>query len=114
METKVRAAKRKGKSMEELETKYFGKKGTPKRATYETQIQLDLIGELIKQTREENHLTQSQLAKKLGMDTTYVSKMENNVKTQRLDTVIKVFKALKGQLFIRVGTGEEMKMIELI
>jgi len=100
--------------MEELETKYFGKKGTPKREAYETQIQMELIGELIKQTREGNHLTQSQLAKMLGMDKTYVSKMENNLKTQRLDTVIKVFKALKGQLFIRLGAGAEMKEIELI
>ncbi len=114
MEAKIKSPKRKGKRMEELETKYFGKMGTPKRDAYETQIQLDLIGELIKQTRERNNLSQAQLAKKLGMDKTYVSKMENNVKTQRLDTIIKVFKALKGQLFVRVGAGEAMKEIELI
>jgi HTH-type transcriptional regulator/antitoxin HipB len=114
METKTKTLLKKGKSMDELETKYFGKKGSSKRDSYETQIQLDFIGELIKQTREGRNLTQSQLAKKLGMDKTYVSKMENNVKTQRVDTLMKVLKALKGQLFIRVGTGKEMREVELV
>src|ERR1035437_7490307 len=91
--------KRKGKKLEELEEKYFGKQGTANREQYETQVKLEAIGELLKQTREDSNLTQSQLAKKLGIDKTYVSKMENNLKTQRLDTIIKVLKALHGHLF---------------
>jgi len=114
METKTKVVKRKAKSLSELEDKYFGKKSTPKRELYEAEVRLDAIGELLKQTREISHLTQSQLAKKLGMDKTYVSKMENNVKTQRLDTIMKVLKALKGQLFIRLPSGKGTREVELI
>jgi HTH-type transcriptional regulator/antitoxin HipB len=114
METKTKAPQKKGKTLDELKTKYYGKAGSPKREEYEAQLRLELIGELIKQTRENNHLTQTQLGKKLGMGKAYVSRMENNMKTQRVDTILKVFKALKAHMFIRVGTGEEMKEIELI
>jgi HTH-type transcriptional regulator/antitoxin HipB len=114
METKTKALKSKGKTLEELETKYYGKKGTPKREKYEAQLKLELIGELIKQTRENNHMTQTQLGKKLGMGKAYVSRMENNVKTQRLDTIIKVFSALKAHLFIRVEAEGGMREVELI
>jgi DNA-binding XRE family transcriptional regulator len=65
-------------------------------------IRLDALGELIKQLREENELTQSELAELLETNKTYVSKMENNLKVQRLDTIIKVIHALKGQLIIRL------------
>lgn len=114
METNTKRAKRKPKTLDELEDKYFGKRGTTKREKYENQVRLEAIGELFRQTREEQNLTQSQLAKKLGIDKTYVSKIENNVKTQRLDTIIKVLKVLKGHLFIRLSDEEGTKEVELI
>ncbi len=114
MRAKTKKTKRKGMTLAEFETSLYGKKGTPKRDEYDEQLKLELIGELIKQTREHNNLTQTQLGKKLGMDKTYVSRMENNVKTQRLDTIIKVFKALKAQMFIRVEGVDGMKEVELI
>jgi HTH-type transcriptional regulator/antitoxin HipB len=114
METKAKALKKKGKTLDELKTKYYGKAGSPKREEYESELRLELIGELIKQTREDNNMTQTQLGKKLGMGKAYVSRMENNVKTQRLDTIMKVFKALKAQLFIRVEAADGMKEVKLI
>ena len=106
METQSTAAKKKRKSLEELEEKYYGKKGTKKHQEYEAEVRLEIIGELMKQMRENNHLTQSQLAKKLHMDKTYISKMENNVKTQRLDTFVAVLAALHAGLFIRIGENQ--------
>jgi HTH-type transcriptional regulator/antitoxin HipB len=114
MEKQAKTVQKKAKSLGELEDKYFGKIGTPKRETYEEKIKLDIIGELLKQMREEKHLTQAQLAKKLGMDTTYVSKIENNLKTQRIDTIVKVIKVLKGQLFIRVHGEHGPTDVELV
>jgi len=114
MRTKIKNSKPKGITLSEFETSLYGKKGTPKRDEYDTQLKLELIGELIKQIREHNNLTQTQLGKKLGMDKTYVSRMENNLKTQRLDTIIKVFKALKATMFIRVEGEDGMKVVELI
>jgi len=108
------ATKKKTKTLDELEDKYFGKRGTSNREEYEVQVKIDAIGELIKQGREESHLTQSQLAKKLGMDKTYVSKMENNLKMQRVDTLMKVLKALHGQLFIRMPSDGGTREVELV
>jgi ribosome-binding protein aMBF1 (putative translation factor) len=112
MQTKT--PKKKSKTFDELETKYYGQKGTAKRELYDAQIRLSLIGELIKQAREDNHMTQAQLGKKLGMGKAYVSRMENNVKTQRLDTIIKVLKALKAHLFIRIKAEDGMKEVKLV
>ncbi len=114
MKTADKSTKKKGKTLDELEDKYFGKRGAPSREEYEIQVKIEAIGELIKQGREQNHLTQSQLAKKLGMDKTYVSKMENNLKTQRVDTLMKVLNALHGQLFIRMPSDKGTREVELV
>jgi DNA-binding XRE family transcriptional regulator len=77
-------------------------------------VRLDALGGLIKQIREENKLTQADLAEILEIDNTYVSKMECNLKTQRLDTIIKVIHALNGRLIIRLPAEGGMKDIELV
>ena len=105
---------KRGKSLKELEEKYFGKKGTKSRDEYDAHVRIEIIGELLRQMREENNMTQSQLAKKLGIDKAYVSKMENNLKTQRLDTIVKVLKALKANLFIRLPKAGGAREFELI
>ena len=114
METKSKTTKLKTKSLEELEDKYFGKKGTSKRENYEAQVEIEIIGEFLKQYREDKNLTQQQLAKKLGMDKSYISKIEHNVKTQRLDTLVNVLKALKGHLFIRIPAEKGFREVELV
>lgn len=116
METKNLSKKIKpgSKSLEELEDKYFGKRNTPKREQYEKQVNIEIIGELLKQYRENKHLTQEQLAKKIGMDKTYISKIENNVKTQRIDTLVSFLKALQGHLFIRIPSDGGFKEVELV
>jgi DNA-binding XRE family transcriptional regulator len=114
METNNKTAKLRTKSLEELEDKYFGRKGTSKRANYEAQVEIEVIGEFLKQYREDKNLTQQQLAQKLGMDKTYISKIEHNVKTQRLDTLVNVLKALKGHLFIRIPAEKGFKEVELV
>ena len=114
METKNTSANLRGKSLEELEEKYFGKKETGKRQTYESEVNIEIIGELLKQMREKNHLTQSQLARKLHMDKTYVSKIENNVKTQRLDTLVRILNVLHAHLTISIPSKNGFTQIELV
>lgn len=48
-------------SLEELTDKYIGKKGTKKRAEFENELRLDLLGQAIKQARRERKMTQEQL-----------------------------------------------------
>jgi HTH-type transcriptional regulator / antitoxin HipB len=48
-------------SLDQLKDKHLGKVGTGKRDTYENELRLDLLGEMIRQTRKERKLTQSEL-----------------------------------------------------
>src|SRR5438067_1977564 len=100
-------------TIEELEDKYFGKKGTPKREKYETELTEEIIGELLKQAREKQNLTQAQLAKKLGINKSNISKMENNIKSLRMDTFLKVLKALQAKLNVSVEFDKADKAVKL-
>lgn len=86
----------------DVEDKLFGKKGTPQRQQYETELNEEIIGELIKQTRQRQNLTQQALATKLGVHKSNISKMENNVKSMRIDTMMKVLKVLNAKVSIQV------------
>jgi len=48
-------------SLEDLTDKYIGKKGTKKRDKFENELRLDLLGQAIKQARQERNLTQEEL-----------------------------------------------------
>lgn len=45
-------------SLDQVQDKLLGKIGTPDRDFFEYELQMDLIGKAIKQTRQERHLTQ--------------------------------------------------------
>lgn len=81
-------------SLESMMDKHIGKAGTPERDRFEYELQLDLIGNAIKEARLYHSLTQEQLGKIVGVQKAQISKLENNFTNSRFDTVIKVFKAL--------------------
>ena len=81
-------------SLEDLTDQYIGKKGTKKRDEFENELRLDLLGQAIKQARQERNLTQEELGKLVGVQKAQISKIENSIKNARLDTIIKIFKAL--------------------
>jgi DNA-binding XRE family transcriptional regulator len=81
-------------TLEEITDKYIGKKGTVKRNTFEEELRLDILGQTIKNIREEQHLTQSELGGLIGVQKSQISKVENNLTDARFETVLKVFKAL--------------------
>ncbi len=111
--SKISKEELKTKTFEELQDKYFGKKGSKERKVYEVEFQAEKIGEFLKQARESMNYSQAQLASKLGIDKSYISKIENNVKSQRVDTIVKVLKALQAKMFIRIEVGNKSKDIEL-
>jgi len=59
---------------------------------------MDLIGEMIRETRKEMNLTQEQLGKLVGVQKAQISKIENNTKDVRFSTIMKVFEALKAKV----------------
>lgn len=89
-------------SLEELTDKYIGKKGTKKRDEFEKELRLDLLGQAIKQARQERNLTQEQLGELVGVKKAQISKIENSVTDARFATIIKVFKALDAKVNFNV------------
>ncbi len=89
-------------SFDKAKDKYIGKKGTPERDTYENELRLDLIGEVIKQARKERKLTQTQLGELIGVKKAQISKIENNLTDARFETILKVFRALNAKINFNV------------
>lgn len=84
---------RKFYTQEEVKDMLIGKKGTPERDRYESDLNLFLVGETIKRTRLEKNMTQEDLGKLIGVQKAQISRIENG-KNLTLATVIKIFKAL--------------------
>lgn len=89
-------------TLEEAKDKHLGKVGTEKRDKYEYELRLDLLGEMIKQARKERHLTQSQLGEMIGVQKSQISRIENNAKNVTIETILRVFKALKAKVNFNV------------
>ena len=89
-------------SLEELTDKYIGEKGTPRREQFEFELKLDILGDMIKKARKEQHLTQEQLGQLIGVQKAQISKIENNTKDVRFSTVLKVFEALKAKIKLTI------------
>ena len=81
-------------SLEELTDVYIGKIGTKNRDEFENELRLDLVGQAIKQARQERNLTQEELGELVGVQKAQISKIENSVKNARFETIMKVFEAL--------------------
>lgn len=82
-------------TLDELKDKHIGKIGTPDRDKYEFDLKVELLGDAIKKTRKERKLTQEQLGKLIGVQKSQISKLERNTKNVTIETILKVFRALK-------------------
>lgn len=89
-------------SFTEMKDKYIGKVGTEERDEYEYELRMDVLGRMIKSARIERHLTQEELGKLVGVQKAQISKLENSVNSASIDTVLKVFKALKAEISFNV------------
>lgn len=89
-------------SLDKLIDKHIGKLGTKRREAFEHELRIELLGQAIKQARQERHLTQQQLGDLVGVQKAQISKIENSVKNARFDTVLKVFDALGAKVRFHV------------
>ena len=92
METK---GKMKMMTLDELKDNHIGKVGSPERDEYELELKVEILGEMIKSVRKEKHMTQEQLGLLVGVNKSQISKLERNTKNVTLETILKVFRALK-------------------
>ncbi|MFN9303708.1 MAG: helix-turn-helix domain-containing protein [Candidatus Kapaibacterium sp.] len=89
-------------TFDEVQDKILGKIGTPDRDRFEYELQLDLIGKAIKQARKERHLTQEELGKLIGVQKAQISRLENDASNVTMDTLLRVFTALKEKVTFQV------------
>jgi len=89
-------------TLDEAKNKHIGKVGTEKRDNYEYELRLDLLGEMIKQARKERHLTQTELGELIGVQKSQISRIEKNAKNVTIETIMRVFRALKAKVNFNV------------
>lgn len=93
-------------SLEELKDRDIGRVGTPDRDKYEFDLRMELLGEMIKSVRKERNLTQEQLGELIGVQKSQISKLERNTKNVTIETILKVFRALKANVKFSVEMNE--------
>mgnify|MGYP000114840008 CR=1 FL=1 len=81
--------------------KQYGKPGTRKRKAYEQGFEAFKLGVFIQEMREQQNLTQEQLAEKCGTTKSYISRIENDGSDIRLSTLMRI---------IRDGLGAHLKL----
>jgi HTH-type transcriptional regulator / antitoxin HipB len=89
-------------TLDEVQDKLIGKIGTTDRDVFEYELQMDLIGKAIKQTRQERHLTQEELGKLIGVQKSQISRLESNASNVTMETLLRVFAALKARVKLQV------------
>ena len=89
-------------TLEQVTEELIGIKGTPERDMFEYELQMDLIGKAIKQTRKERNLTQEELGKLIGVQKAQISRLESNASNVTMDTLLRVFTALKAKVKLQV------------
>jgi DNA-binding XRE family transcriptional regulator len=88
---------RNAKTFDELLDIKYGKVGTSLRDTYEAKANFFVISEMLKEARKEAHITQEQLADKIGTKKSYISRLENGKADIQLSTLFKIFETGLGR-----------------
>ncbi len=89
-------------TLTEIKDKYIGKPGTKEREAYEYELRMDILGKMIKAVRQERKLTQEELGLLIGVQKAQISKLESSTNSATIDTILKVFKALKAEISFHV------------
>ncbi len=94
-------------TIDEIKNDFIGKKGSSKREKYELELQMELLGDMIRQVRIERNLTQEQLGKLVGVQKAQISKLENNSTNVTIETILKVFNALKTKISFHIELKQQ-------
>ncbi|MDP2115391.1 MAG: helix-turn-helix transcriptional regulator [Bacteroidota bacterium] len=95
-----------------MKDKYIGKLGTAERDEYEYELRMDVLGRMIKTARQERNLTQEQLGLLVGVQKSQISKLESSANSATINTILKVFKALKAD--VRFNVTLENQYLQLL
>ncbi|MGV8993366.1 MAG: helix-turn-helix domain-containing protein [Flavobacterium sp.] len=104
MKTEVK--KMKMMTLDQMKDKDIGKIGTQERDQYEFDLQIELLGDMIKSVRKQRNLTQEQLGELIGVQKSQISKLEKSTKNVTVETILKVFNALQAEVHFSVKVQE--------
>ena len=76
-----------------LDEKY-GADGTPERLVFEEEAYAYYTGQLLEEARKKAHLTQSELALRIGADKSYISRIEKGKTEPKVSTFYRIVHAL--------------------
>jgi HTH-type transcriptional regulator / antitoxin HipB len=85
-------------SHEEVLTRFVGEPDTKNHVRFENELKAEILAHQFKELRMKKHLTQSQLAEKLGMEKGQISKIENGKFNLTLATINKIASALDAKV----------------
>jgi len=88
---------RNAKTFDELLDIKYGKIGSLTRDEYEAKANYFVISEMLKEARKEAHITQEQLADKIGTKKSYISRLENGKADIQVSTLYKIFETGLGR-----------------
>ena len=95
-------------SLSEMKDKYIGEKGTENRENYEYELRMDVLGRMIKTARQQQNLTQEQLGALVGVKKAQISKLESSLNSATIETIMKVFRALKAEVNFNVTIEKQV------
>lgn len=72
----------------------FGKMGTQERDTLEANAQAFCVGQMILDARKQEKMTQSELARRIGSNKSYISKIENGYVEPSAGLFLRIISAL--------------------
>ncbi len=91
------------KSWKTIKDEVYGKKGTSRRDQLERETKGLKIGLLLRQAREQKHLTQKELGELVDKKRTYISRVENDGSNLTLKTLYEIVeKGLGGKVTISI------------
>ena len=88
---------RNAKTFDELLDIKYGKIGSSTRDEYEAKANYFVISEMLKEARKDAHITQEQLADKIGTKKSYISRLENGKADIQVSTLYKIFETGLGR-----------------
>lgn len=79
----------------------YGKRGTPEREIFHDESMAWYYGELLRDRRKALKMTQEELAKKINVPRTYISRIERGKSDIQMSSFLRVTSALGLQLLIQ-------------
>lgn len=81
-------------SFDEIMDAQFGKPGTKERENFNREAEAYCIGQILLEVRKQEKITQEALAKQIGTNKSYISKIENGLVDPSASLFLRILSAL--------------------